>query len=85
MKQINVRNPEAVALIERLAIRTGRSRTAVVLAALEAYEADMAGATHADPGEIIAALEAEVHAGIAPAHRGRRPTRDEIARELGMP
>lgn len=85
MKQVNVRNPDAVALIERLAHRTGRSKTAVVIAALEAFEAELSGQDRVDVGAVIAALESEVHVGIAAEHRGRRPTRDQIADELGVP
>jgi hypothetical protein len=82
MAQINLRNPKAVALVERLAVRTGKSKTAVLLAALEAYEADEAGT---DVDEVLANLEHDVHARIRPAHRGRQPSREELALELGMP
>jgi hypothetical protein len=82
MAQINLRNPKAVALVERLAVRTGKSKTAVLLAALEAYEADTAGA---DIDEVLASLAHDVHARIRPEHMGRQPSRDELELELGMP
>ena len=82
MTQINLRNLKAVALVERLAVRTGKSKTAVLLAALEAYEADTAGAAL---DEVLANLEHDVHARIRPAHMGRQPSRDELELELGMP
>ena len=82
MPQVNLRNPKAVALAERLAARTGKSKTAVLLAALEAYEANMAGA---DLLEVLASLERDVHARIRPEYRGRQPSRDELESELGMP
>jgi hypothetical protein len=82
MAQINLRNPKAVALVERLAVRTGKGKTAVLLAALEAYEADEAGT---DVDEVLANLEHDVHARIRPVHRGRQPSREELALELGMP
>ena len=67
MAQINLRNPKAVALVERLAARTGKSKTAVLLAALEAYGADTADA---DVDEVLADLEHEVHARIRAEHIG---------------
>ncbi len=82
MAQINLRNPKAVALVERLAVRTGKGKTAVLLAALEAYEADEAGT---DVDEVLANLEHDVHARIRPVHRGRQPSREELELELGMP
>ena len=82
MAQVNLRNPKAVALVERLAVRTGKSKTAVLLAALEAYEADKAGT---DLDEVLANLEHDVHARIRPVHRGRQPSREELELELGMP
>ena len=82
MVQINLRNPKAVALVERLAARTGKSKTAVLLAALEAYEADTAGAAVDD---VLASLAHDVHARIRPEHLGRQPSRDELESELGMP
>ena len=71
-----------MALVERLAVRTGKSKTAVLLAALEAYEADTAGAAL---DEVLASLEHDVHARIRPVHMGRQPSRDELELELGMP
>lgn len=82
MAQVNLRNPQAVALVERLAVRTGKSKTAVLLAALEAYEANTAGA---EVDEVLANLERDVHARIRPVHMGRQPSRDELELELGMP
>jgi hypothetical protein len=82
MAQVNLRNPKAVALVERLAVRTGKSKTALLLAALEAYEADTADA---ELDEVLASLERDVHARIRPAHLGRQPSRDELELELGMP
>ncbi len=82
MAQVNLRNTKAVALVERLAMRTGKSKTAVLLAALEAYEADTAGA---ELDEVLASLEHDVHAHIRPVHRGRQPSRDELEVELEMP
>ena len=82
MPQINLRNPKAVALVERLAARTGKSKTAVLLAALEAYEADTTGA---DVDEVLASLQHDVHARIRPEHLGCQPSRDELEIELGMP
>ena len=82
MAQINLRNPKAVALVERLAVRTGKSKTAVLLAALEVYEADTAGAAVDD---VLASLAHDVHARIQPEHLGRQPSRDELESELGMP
>jgi hypothetical protein len=81
MAQLNLRNPKAVALVERLAMRTGKSKTAVLLAALEAYEADTA---NAELDEVLASLERDVHARIRPEHLGRQPSRDELESELGM-
>jgi hypothetical protein len=81
MAQLNLRNPNAVALVERLAVRTGKSKTAVLLAALEAYEADTA---NAELDEVLASLERDVHARIRPEHLGRQPSRDELESELGM-
>ena len=66
MAQISLRNPKAVALVERLAERTGKSKTAVLLAALEAYGADTAGA---DVDEVLASPEHEGHA----PHPSRAP------------
>jgi len=82
MAQVNLRNPKAVALVERLAVRTGKSKTAVLLAALEAYEADTAGA---ELGDVLASLERDVHARIRPVHLGRQPSREALEVELGMP
>ena len=82
MAQINLRNPKAVALVERLAVRTGKSKTAVLLAALEAYEADTAVA---ELDAVLTHLEHDVHARIRREHLGRQPTRDELETELGMP
>lgn len=82
MAQLNLRNPKAVALVERLAVRTGKSKTAVLLAALEAYEADT---VNAELDEVLASLEREVHARVRPEHRGRQPSRGELEVELGMP
>jgi hypothetical protein len=82
MAQINLRNPKAVALVERLAARTGKSKTAVLLAALEAYEAQTADAA---VEEVLANIEHEVHARIRPEHLGRQPSRDQLESELGMP
>jgi hypothetical protein len=82
MAQLNLRNPKAVALVERLAVRTGKSKTAVLLAALEAYEVETAGA---ELDEVLASLERDVQARIRPAHRGRQPGRDELESELGLP
>jgi hypothetical protein len=81
MAQINLRNPKAVALVERLAVRTGKSKTAVLLAALETYEADT---SNAELDEVLACLEHDVHARIRPEHLGRQPSRDELESELGM-
>jgi hypothetical protein len=82
MAQLNLRNPKAVALVERLAVRTGQSKTAVLLAALEAYDADTA---NAELDDVLASLERDVHARIRPEHLGRQPSRDELELELGMP
>ena len=82
MAQVNLRNPKAVALVERLAVRTGKSKTALLLAALEAYEADTVAV---ELDEVLASLERDVHARIRPAYLGRQPSRDELELELGMP
>ena len=82
MAQVNLRNPKAVALVERLAVRTGKSKTALLLAALEAYEVATAGA---ELDQVLAILERDVHARIRPDHVGRQPSRDEIELELEMP
>ena len=82
MAQINLRNPKAVELVERLAVRTGKSKTAVLLAALEAYEGHTAVA---ELDNVLTNLEHDVHARIRREHLGRQPTRDELETELGMP
>lgn len=82
MARINLRKPKAVALVEWLAVRTGKSTTAIVLVALEAYEVDTVGAELED---VLTNAELDVHARIRPSQLSRQPSRDDLGLELGMP